>query len=1209
MIKKRFLAFTLMFLLLAGNPGLIAGKACGLENSNAAEAGLFKALDYYKNEQKGELSCWEELLAIYGIGKIGAIDLREWRLPPVPKADKTVKSYVPSIITSLIRGMDVSSLAEELLTKVCSGKFSEYADAQAFAMLGLAVAGEEYKDKNHGIYLISLQDESGGFTGEYDGGCITNDTTGIAALALAPYANEPEFEGSVEAIVEFFEKEQLEGGGFNYYYAASQWGPSGSYESANSAALAVWGLAAIKGQVEDGDLKARIDSMLVKALPSLLKWQNEDGSFGFDPQGKGSFDSLTGRQVMIALCMIAIDDNLFNHIRLNKSVLLDSHVRIESDDHYPVDVYISSEKNEPVSSSIETAWRKAGFAGDYELDSYIYHLNGYEISLCAEVEESDNEIIAVSKVATKRSVFDEAVLVGEMNETQTVLLKDKETGLPLPGVIITINGEPAGYDPNTWQPLCTGDDGRLVIPADNFLAAGTYLISTSSKGISRDLCTIFINKGEKSNKRVSVRIEGADKNVLDEKQVLIETSGDKVLTAYDAVVKALKTNGISYEIPGGYIYMIDGISDHYFDLQGDDYDFWNFYVNGRPSALGIDCHAIDDGDELLLFYGNRNTMPSDIDWTYLRQEKTLTITITGFHYDFTSGNEIVTPIGGAKITVFGKGVGPTTAISNGQGIASFQGIEAGSYNVWAEKHDTSASKEGLYMPQIVGPAPGYTIQIPHHINVEENAKVIDLSAVSADDPQSISVTGGISAYIKINTDANTELPYINSKNMIEGTGLLIEKGTKILLSGENWDGNITLPVLTSASLPGKSVFKAVHTGCNDRDIVFDRPVRLVIPAASEKKIGFTDSSGVFTEITKTLTSDVGNIVNNQLADEAAGKYPRGGDMIVWTRHLSTFIAYTDSGGGQAKQDKVSLRVIGYNGKTSYDMLKTTQIEISGKDTPYSILMKAGLTIGGSHNYVASINGLGETDYGPQSGWKYSVNGEYPSLSADSYVLKDKDYVVWRFVTDAEDSRQETALSEDTGHEIVHFRDVDSSFWFASSVNHLASLGIISGKAEGLFMPDDKMTRAELAVILSRMAKADTKKYGEDPFSDVSDKDWFGEAAVWAKETGIFAGSKNKDGSSAFNPHANITREDLAAVIYRYASKVENKVIAGKEMTYEFTDKAQIATYASSAVFALQGGGIISGVKNKDGSLSFLPKNDATRAEAARVISAFLSNTK
>lgn len=1207
MIKKKILTFMLTFFLLAGSPGLLAGKTYGEAKSDAAEQGLLKALEFYKRDQRGELTCWEELLAIYGTGEIGAVDLREWRLPPVPKADKTVKSYLPAIITSLIRGVDTSQLIVELLSKSNSGQFSEYADAQAFAMLGLAVAGEENCDKSQALYLISLQDAGGGFIGEYDGDCVTNDTTGIAALALAPYAGEPEFKESVAAIVEFFEREQLEEGGFNYYYAASQWGPSGSYESANSTALAVWGLTAIKGITDSDDLKARIDSILIQALPALLKWQNADGSFGFDPTGNGSFDSLTSRQIMIALCMMAGDGNLFADISLSKSVFLDFHVRIESDAHYPIDVFISPEKGESVHSLIGTAWRKAGI-GVYEPDSYIYCLNDEQISLSSTVEKSDGEVIAIGKEVIKRAAFQETVIVGEMNEAQTVLLKDRETGLPLSEVIITINGHFIGYDPDTGQPLCTKDDGSLIIPADKFLAAGSYLVSTSQEGISKDLCTILINRGERSSRNVGVRIEGIDKTILSERRVLIETSGDKVPTAFDAVKKALEANDISSEIIGGYIYMIDDICDHYFELQGESYDFWNFYVNGRPSALGIDSYAVDEGDEVLLYYGNKDTILSEVDWNYSQDEKTLTVSLDGFIYDFSSGNRTVTPISGALITIFGEGNFPAEVTTNEHGTACFQGIEAGSYSISAVKYDSLVSKDGFYLPQIVMINSDYIIQIPNHVDVWESGSVIDLSDVSADYPLSISVLDKVNAYIKVNAASNAELPYIKSENIKEGTGLLIERGTKILLPSENWDGNIALPVPVSVSLPGKTVFAAVHAGC-DKDIVFDRPVRMIIPDAAGKKAGFIDSSGTFTEITKTLTSDCGDIVNNQLADAAAGRCMSDSDIIIWTKHLSTFVAYADSSGGQAERDLVSLRVIGYNGNAFYDMLKKTQIEISGKDTPYSILEKAGLTVGGSHNYVSSINGLSEMDYGSQSGWKYSVNGDFSSLSADSYILVGGDYVIWRFVTDADDSRQDTMPFEDPLEEedILYFSDVDSSFWFAPSVNHLAKLGLISGKSEGLFMPFEKITRAELAVILFRMAGADFGKYGKDSFIDVGEKDWFADAVAWAKEAGVFAGIKKKDGSYEFKPNAYVSREDLAAVIYRYSNKAAGKIIARGETGDDFTDRLQISDYAGPAVLALQSAGIINGIRNKDGSICFLPKSYATRAEAAQVISAFLND--
>ncbi|MFV0518159.1 MAG: S-layer homology domain-containing protein, partial [Aminipila sp.] len=88
--------------------------------------------------------------------------------------------------------------------------------------------------------------------------------------------------------------------------------------------------------------------------------------------------------------------------------------------------------------------------------------------------------------------------------------------------------------------------------------------------------------------------------------------------------------------------------------------------------------------------------------------------------------------------------------------------------------------------------------------------------------------------------------------------------------------------------------------------------------------------------------------------------------------------------------------------------------------------------------------------------------------------------------------------------------------------------------------------------------------------------------------------------SAFTPNANITRQDMAVMITRYADYMKKDITGTNEAT-KFADESQIAIYAKKSVASMQKAGIINGVKAADGSYSFMPKNNATRAEAAKMI--------
>jgi hypothetical protein len=214
-----------------------------------------------------------------------------------------------------------------------------------------------------------------------------------------------------------------------------------------------------------------------------------------------------------------------------------------------------------------------------------------------------NEILMLDIDVTTRSAFETNYLSGEMNTPQTIKLINPETNEPLSGLAVTIDGSYVGYQYfEPYDPLETETDinGMFTIPADKFLEAGEYIVSTSSAGISKDICVININPGSSDSKTVSVRVEGINENIVYEKDITVTSSGDKILTAQDALEKALDENNVDYSIyDSGYIFSIDSIEE---DFVNTGY-FWNFYINEGSAPVGIGSYVIEDGDEILIFYG------------------------------------------------------------------------------------------------------------------------------------------------------------------------------------------------------------------------------------------------------------------------------------------------------------------------------------------------------------------------------------------------------------------------------------------------------------------------------------------------------------------------------------------------------------------------------------------------------------------------------
>lgn len=169
-----------------------------------------------------------------------------------------------------------------------------------------------------------------------------------------------------------------------------------------------------------------------------------------------------------------------------------------------------------------------------------------------------------------------------------------------------------------------------------------------------------------------------------------------------------------------------------------------------------------------------------------------------------------------------------------------------------------------------------------------------------------------------------------------------------------------------------------------------------------------------------------------------------------------------------------------------------------------------------------------------------------------------------------------------------FSDLDSVPWAQEAIRELADKGVISGKGNGLFAPNDEVTRQEFVKMLVG-AFALQSENAICSFDDVS--------ADWAKQSVAVAAALNiVNGMNAetFAPEAKITREDGAVMLARTAAVIGTAL---KEDNVQFADDTQIADYAKTGVYGLSGAGVISGKGNN----MFDPKATMTRAEAVKMI--------
>lgn len=199
-----------------------------------------------------------------------------------------------------------------------------------------------------------------------------------------------------------------------------------------------------------------------------------------------------------------------------------------------------------------------------------------------------------------------------------------------------------------------------------------------------------------------------------------------------------------------------------------------------------------------------------------------------------------------------------------------------------------------------------------------------------------------------------------------------------------------------------------------------------------------------------------------------------------------------------------------------------------------------------------------------------------------------------------------------GEKGLSFTDVKSTDWYGEAVNFLTREGIIKGRTETAFAPQDHITRAEFAQILYGMSQARTATVSAAtaapkalPFTDVKSNAWYEAAIAWAYGAKVVSGYEEEDGTLTFRPDARISRQEMAVMILNYADRVEQKSLPAENLEINFADGADIGAYAQNAVNLMQKAGIISGRENSDGSFSFQSGNNATRAEAAQMIYGYM----
>ena len=185
----------------------------------------------------------------------------------------------------------------------------------------------------------------------------------------------------------------------------------------------------------------------------------------------------------------------------------------------------------------------------------------------------------------------------------------------------------------------------------------------------------------------------------------------------------------------------------------------------------------------------------------------------------------------------------------------------------------------------------------------------------------------------------------------------------------------------------------------------------------------------------------------------------------------------------------------------------------------------------------------------------------------------------------------------TGNESP-YGDVNPSDWFYAAVLYTYEQGIMTGMGDGLFSPKSNLTRGMIAQVLYNM-EGEPQYQESAGFSDVSENDWYFEAVSWAAQNALVEGY----GDGLFGPQDDVTREQMALLLYRYAQYkgYDTSAVGSLE---PFPDGDSVSSWAAEAMAWAVGSGLMLGDENN----ALNPSGTATRAEVAQLLTRFHQNT-
>ena len=273
------------------------------------------------------------------------------------------------------------------------------------------------------------------------------------------------------------------------------------------------------------------------------------------------------------------------------------------------------------------------------------------------------------------------------------------------------------------------------------------------------------------------------------------------------------------------------------------------------------------------------------------------------------------------------------------------------------------------------------------------------------------------------------------------------------------------------------------------------------------------------------------------------------------------------------------------------------IEVSGDKTAITIHAKL------YSEYVIAYQERGETggNGGNPGGNGGNTGGNTGNDNGGGHGDRDDGYTPPSVPAPPETNIGYRACHRDDACPIWPFADAAPTAWYHDGVHYCIEKGLMHGISADKFLPDGSVTRAQLAAILWRLEGNPVPVSAAD-FSDIADGAWYAGAVRWAADSGVVRGYAD----GRFRPNDAVTREQMAALLYRFAGyKGYDVGIGGDTDILRFVDGAAVGGYAVPAMRWACGSGLMTGAQ-RDGGMALAPRDTTTRAQTATLLTRFQS---